>query len=71
MTSPIHIDPDAIYDDGALALALDLPSATIRRARREGRLRHTRRGRRTLYLGKWVMEWLTADHAERTVPNDR
>jgi len=67
MTSPVHIDPAALYDDGALSLALDMPSATIQRARRDGLLRYTRRGRRTLYLGKWVLEWLTGDPKPREV----
>jgi hypothetical protein len=58
---PIRIEPDAIYDDGAVVLALDIPSATLARARRDGRLRYTRQGRRTLYLGQWVLEWLAAD----------
>ncbi len=61
MLNPIPIDPDAIYDDGAVVLALDVPSATLSRARREGRLRYSRKGKRTFYLGRWLLEWLTAD----------
>jgi hypothetical protein len=63
MLSPVSIDPGALYDDGAVVLALDVPSATLARARREGRLRYTRQGRRVLYLGKWLLDWLTADSA--------
>lgn len=62
MLSPIPIDPGAVYDDGAVVLALDLPSATLARARREGRLRYSKRGKRTFYLGRWLLDWLTADH---------
>ena len=61
MLSPVPIDPGAVYDDGAVVLALDIPSATLVRARREGRLRYTRQGRRVLYLGQWLLDWLSAD----------
>jgi hypothetical protein len=60
MVQPIRIDPAAIYDDAALVLTLDLSSATLARARRNGRLRFTRQGRRTLYLGQWLLDWLVS-----------
>jgi hypothetical protein len=63
MLSPVPIDPGAVYDDAAIILALDIPSATLTRARREGRLRFTRKGKRTFYLGRWLIDWLTADSA--------
>jgi hypothetical protein len=63
MVSPHHIDPTAIYDDGAVLMALDIPTATLARARRDGRLRYTRQGRRALYLGQWLLDWLAADAA--------
>jgi hypothetical protein len=62
-TLPIH--PDTVYTEGAVALALDLPTGTLRRARREGRLRYTRQGRRVLILGRWLLDWLDADAARR------
>jgi hypothetical protein len=52
------IDPAAWYDDGALYAALEISFQAIARARRDGRLRYTREGRRTLYLGQWVLDWL-------------
>jgi hypothetical protein len=61
MVGPVCIDPRAVYDDGVLLLTLDIPSATLARARRDGRLRYARQGRRILYLGQWVLDWLTAD----------
>ena len=64
MVSPALIDPRALYDDGAIVLALDIPSSTLARARRDGTLRYTRRGRRVLYLGQWVLDWLTVDARE-------
>jgi hypothetical protein len=55
------IDPDTIYSEGAVALALDLPLATLARARREGRLRYSRQGQRILIRGAWLLEWLESD----------
>ncbi len=60
-TKPIRIDPDAIYDDGALVLTLGLTHAAIARARRNKRLRYTRNGRRILYRGQWIIDWLESD----------
>lgn len=54
----IKIDPEALYPEGAVALALDIPSATLARARRSGALRSRRVGNRTLYLGRWLLDWL-------------
>jgi hypothetical protein len=59
--TPARIDPDGIYHEGHACLLLDLPSATLIRARRDGRLRFTRQGRRVLYRGRWLLEWLDAD----------
>jgi hypothetical protein len=61
MVSPAVIDPEAIYDDGAIVSALGIPSATLVRARTTGALRSTRKGKRILYMGQWVLDWLTAD----------
>lgn len=58
MVSPVHIYPDAIYDDGAVVVTLGIPSTSLVRARREGQLRYTRQGRRALYLGRWLLAWL-------------
>ena len=55
------LNPEAIYDDAGLYLACGLAPATLRRGRRSGRLRSTRPGNRTLYLGRWVLEWLEAE----------
>lgn len=61
MTRPITIDPGAVYDDGSLSLTLDVSLETLVRARRQRRLRYTRLGRRTLYFGQWVLDWLRSD----------
>jgi hypothetical protein len=67
MATTCRIDPETIYDTGAVVLALDIPSSTLARARREGRLRYTRQGRRVLYLGRWLLDWLAADAAGKGV----
>jgi hypothetical protein len=61
MVNPVFIAPQAIYDDGAVSLALGIPPTTLNRARRDGTLRYTRKGKRVLYLGKWLLAWLEAD----------
>jgi hypothetical protein len=58
MHAAFRIDPDAVYDDGAVVLSLDISSATLVRARRDGALRYRRVGRRAVYLGRWLIEWL-------------
>jgi hypothetical protein len=57
---PVIIEPDAVYDDLALRVALGVGASTVARARRRGELRYTRKGGRTLYLGAWVLNWLAA-----------
>lgn len=66
--SALTIDPTGVYDDGTLVLALGLTHATLARARREGRLRYTRKGRRVLYLGRWLLAWLEHADERREVP---
>lgn len=56
-----QVDPDRIYDDDALLAALDVSLAALARARRDGELRYTRKGKRVLYLGQWVLDWIKAD----------
>jgi hypothetical protein len=65
MQDTLAIDPDTVYSEGAVALALDLRTATLRRARREGRLRYTRQGQRVLILGRWILQWLDSDAARQ------
>jgi hypothetical protein len=60
MIEPVRIEPEALYDDGALHVALGLTPAALASARRAGTLRFTRQGKRTLYLGRWILAWLEA-----------
>jgi hypothetical protein len=64
---PLTIDPNDIYDEGAVVLTLGIPSSTLARARRRGELRSSRRGRRTYYLGRWLREWLIGQSAATEV----
>lgn len=61
MHKPLSIEPAHLYDDGSLYLAAGLSPTTLARARRSGGLRYTRQGRRTLYLGQWILDWLEAE----------
>jgi hypothetical protein len=58
MTAPVHIEPEALYDDGALRQSLGLTPSALATARRSGALRFTRQGKRTLSTGAWVLSWL-------------
>ena len=61
MVTAARIHPDALYDDLSLYLELGLSPGAVARARRTGRLRHSRQGKRSYYLGQWVLDWLRAD----------
>src|SRR5262245_62291592 len=63
MLRAVAIDPDAVFDDAALHNELGLSASAVRRARRAGELRYTRKGQRTLYLGRWVLAWLGGETA--------
>jgi hypothetical protein len=58
MIEPVVIDPEAVYDDGAIRQSLGLTDAALATARRVGVLRYSRQGKRVLYLGRWILEWL-------------
>jgi hypothetical protein len=69
-TNAIRIEPDGIYDDALIYGAIGVSAVTLAHARRDGSLRFVRKGKRVLYLGQWVMEWLSSDPCpERTVPD--
>jgi hypothetical protein len=63
MANTLVLDPNTIYDEGAVSLALDISLATLDRARREGQLRYTRKGRRIFFRGQWFLDWFEADRA--------
>ena len=61
MIEGFPIDPKAVYDDSALSVAFGVSAESLARARHAGDLRHTRKGRRILYLGQWILDWLERD----------
>jgi hypothetical protein len=61
MANSFLIDRDTICDEGAISLAPDIPLNTLDRARPEGRLRFTRKGRRVFFRGQWLLDWFEAD----------
>jgi len=72
LTGPLHLDPAAVYTDGDLRIGLGLTSSALARARRMGRLRHTRQGRSILYRGEWVIAWLEREsRPEQTAEPER
>ena len=60
MLHPVSIDPEAVYDDGAIRQALGLTDSALTAARRARTLRFSRHGKRILYRGSWLLEWLEA-----------
>ena len=61
---PIHAN--AVYDDAAIQVSLGIGSKALSKARRSGELQFSRKGRRILYLGQWVLDWLETDAARAT-----
>jgi hypothetical protein len=61
MHKPITVEPTALYDDGSLHILLGLTPTSLAKARQAGTLRYSRKGNRILYLGRWVLEWITVD----------
>ena len=67
MIAACSIDPAGIYDEGSLCLALGVTPNALACARRSGQLRFTRKGRRVLFVGQWVIDWLRAEDREEAV----
>jgi hypothetical protein len=64
MPDTVTINPLSVYTSEQLSTMLDASEATLAEARRSGALRATRKGRRVLYLGEWVLDWLRAEPAQ-------
>lgn len=58
MHDVVRLEQSGVYDDGSLQLLLGLSPSSLAAARRAGSLRYCRKGRRILYLGRWVLEWI-------------
>jgi hypothetical protein len=61
MIKGFPIDPTAVYDGSSLSASLGIGAKALSRARQAGDLRFTRKGRRILYLGQWILDWLEHD----------
>jgi excisionase family DNA binding protein len=68
MTEAPTIEPHGIYTVGQLGALLDVSEATLVKARRSGALRATKKGRRVLFLGESVLEWLRSDGGDVDAP---
>jgi helix-turn-helix protein len=60
----VTINPQSLYTSWQLSAMLDVGEATLAKARRAGELRSVRKGRRVLFLGEWVLDWLQKEPAE-------
>ena len=69
MVEPVLIEPEAPYDDAALRQALGLTDNSLANARRAGTLRYTRQGKRTLYKGAWILDWLESAATKPPAPH--
>jgi hypothetical protein len=55
----LRIDPETYYEECTLRVH-GLDERALARAREEG-LRHKRLGRKVLYKGAWLIEWLDGE----------
>jgi hypothetical protein len=58
MPDTVTIHPTGIYSTDDLSAMLDVSGDALAEARRTGALRAVRKGRRWIYLGEWVLDWL-------------
>ncbi len=58
MPDVFSIDPDTVYTDGAIVLALGVTHSALATARRSGELRYAKSGRKIVYRGRWLLNWL-------------
>jgi hypothetical protein len=57
---PVPIYATACYDLQQARHALGLAASTLEREIALGRIRHAKRGGKTLLLGSWLLEWVAA-----------
>jgi hypothetical protein len=58
MPDNVTIQPTGIYSSDDVSAMLDVGGETLAKARRTGALRAVRKGRRWIYLGEWLLDWL-------------
>lgn len=67
MVRGVTIQPDAFYDEPAVIDLIGVSAQSLSRARRARELRYSRKGKQTVYLGSWLLDWLTAEPAQEAV----
>lgn len=60
MPGTIALDDDRLYFEPTVCHILGVTSAVLADARTDGRLRASKVGRRRLYKGAWLKEWIEA-----------
>ena len=55
------MEKDFILTSAEFSKLVGISAESLARARQVGELRHTRKGRRILYLGQWILDWLEQD----------
>jgi hypothetical protein len=61
MPDTVTIEPLTVYTADHLSAMLDVSGATLAEARRTRALRSTKKGRKVLFLGEWVLDWLRSE----------
>jgi hypothetical protein len=65
MVDGTEIKPGAFYDDAAVLKLLGFDVRTQKHARDSGELRFTQKGKRILYRGEWLLDWLMPREASK------
>ncbi len=64
MSGELHILTDAFYAEDLIRRSLGLNASMLAKARKAGELKYAKRGKRVLYRGDWLRDWLEADAAD-------
>ncbi len=64
---PVPIHPTAVYDMAQARAALGVAASTLAREVRLGRIRHAQRGGKRVFLGSWLVEWITGGEVRASV----
>jgi hypothetical protein len=52
------VDPNGVYEEGSIAIALGITLSSLLTARRVGELKFVRRGRRVFITGRNLLAWM-------------
>jgi hypothetical protein len=65
MPEPRRIERDAVYGLESAREALNLRENCLSREIRLGRLRASKRGKRIMILGSWLIQWIESGEVKR------